>query len=188
MGATVVSLSGTLPQARPRACLYLRAYGLLLTALLIVAVVVALAPPVRQALHALVPLSWHTRPHDPDAHNLQAAWSLFEHNARLMLAPLALAAAIGHRPGRLRTALDVLLAALVAANTLPVAVALGSWGQALLPYVPNAPFELAALTVGPLAWLEVTRGRMRVARLWLPAVAILGLLTVAAALETWAVP
>lgn len=178
----------TSPVVAQRLRPYLIAYLATVAALLALAVAVGTVAVLREAVHVLVPFDWHRAPHDPEAHNAATALSLWFHNVRLALAPLAAAAAVHHRPGRLRQVVDVLLAVVLAVNVLPVAVELGTWGARLLPYIPNAPLELLALVIGPVSWWLVTRGRLPVRALWLIAAIVVALLATAACLETWAVP
>ena len=115
-------------------------------------------------------------PHDPNAHDVATAVSLWFHNARVALAPLAAAAAVQNHPGRLRRVGDVLLGVVFAANVIPLAVELGTWGSRLLPYIPNTPVELLALIAGPVSWWLVTRGRRPVRTLWPTAAIVVALL------------
>jgi hypothetical protein len=167
---------------------YAAAYLWTLTGLLALADATAAVPVARDVAHLLIPLDWRHAPHDPNAHDIATALSLWFHNARLALAPLAAAAAVQHRPGRLRQAIDVLLAVVFAVNVVPVGVELGTWGAQLLPYIPNAPVELLALVIGPVSWGLVTRGRLPLRSLWLIAAIVVALLAVAACLETWVPP
>jgi hypothetical protein len=167
---------------------YLVAYLATLAAVLLLAAAVSAAGVIRELAHALVPFDWRIAPHDPNAHNATTALSLWFHNARVALAPLAAAAAVQNHPGRLRRTGDLLLGVVFAANVVPLAVELGTWGSRLLPYIPNAPVELLALVAGPVSWWLVTRGRLPVRSLWPIAATAVALLLLAACLETWAVP
>jgi hypothetical protein len=178
--------------AAPTAARWLRPYAVAylwtLTGLLALADATAAVPLARDVAHLLIPLDWRQALHDPNAHDIATALSLWFHNARLALAPLAAGAAVQHRPGRLRQAVDVLLAVVFAVNVIPVGVELGTWGAQLLPYIPNAPAELLALVIGPVSWWLVTRGRLPLRLLWLIAAIVVSLLAVAACLETWMPP
>ena len=167
---------------------YLLAYLATLAGLLLLAAAVGAVGPVRDLAHTLVPFDWRIAPHDPNAHDVATALSLWFHNARVALAPLAAAAAVQTHRGRLHRAGDLLLGVVFAANVIPLAVELGTWGSRLLPYIPNAPVELLALVAGPVSWWLVTRGRLPVRSLWLTAAIVVALLLLAACLETWAVP
>ena len=57
-----------------------------------------------------------------------------------------------------------------------------------MPYLPHLPLELYAITTGPAVWLLSTRRQIARRELALIAVSMLVALTLAAALETWAVP
>ena len=183
----------TLPVASPRVSLhrlrpYLLAYLATLAGLLLLAAAVGAVAGIRDLAQTVVPFDWRMAPHDPNAHDIATALSLWFHNARLALAPLAAAAAVQNHPGRLRRTGDVLLGVVFAANVIPLAVELGTWGSRLLPYIPNALVELLALVAGPVSWWLVTRGRAPVRSLWLTAAIVVALLLLAACLETWAVP
>ena len=156
--------------------------------LLVVAGAVGAVAGVRDVAHVVVPFDWHRAPHNASAHNLATALSLWFHNARLAVAPLAAAAAVQRGGGRVRRVGDVLFGFLLAVNVIPVAVDLGTWGSRLVPYIPNAPVELLGLVIGPVAWWLVTRGCIPVRSLWLIAALVVALLLIAACLETWAVP
>ncbi len=167
---------------------YVLAYVGMLTGLLALAAAISLSGVVRDVAQTVIPFDWHRAPHDASGHNVATALSLWFHNARVAVAPLAGAAAVQRNAGRLRRAADVVIAVVFAANLIPVAVDLGTWGSRLLPYIPNAPVELLGFVIGPVSWWLVTRGRLPVRSLWLAAAAVVGLLLVAACLETWAVP
>lgn len=182
---TLTAAPNTVRWLRP----YLITYLTTLTGLLVLAAAVAFVTPVRDLAHLILPVQRGHAPHDPTStHNVATALSLWIHNARLSLAPLAAAAAVQHRPGRLRRAVDVLLIIVLALNLIPVAIELGTWGSRLLPYIPNAPVELLALLTGPVSWWLVTRGRLPLRSLWLSTAAVVALMAAAACLETWAVP
>jgi hypothetical protein len=167
---------------------YLVAYVATVGTVLAIGGAVSAIAVVRDLAHILVPLDWHRAPYDPSAHDIATALSLWFHNARLALAPLAAAAAVQRHGGRLRRAGDVLFGVVLAVNVIPVAVDLGTWGSRLLPYIPNAPVELLGLVIGPVSWWLVTRGRIAVRSLWLIAALVVALLLIAACLETWTVP
>ena len=74
------------------------------------------------------------------------------------------------------------------ANVLPVGAALGAYGPPLLAFIPQVPFEWAALALGASAWLMQRREPLAV-REGLALFAVIGgLLLCAAVLETVAVP
>jgi hypothetical protein len=110
------------------------------------------------------------------------------HNLPICAWPLLLGS-LRLRPGsRWRRLADIVVAACALANVLPVAAALGGYGWALVPYVPQLPLEWAALAVGFGSWVAERRqglaGRERLALL----AAIAALALAAALLETYAVP
>jgi len=187
MVAAVVKPAWTSGGVPNRLRTYVLAYLFMVVGILAIAVAINHVPAIRHIAQTIVPFNWHVAPHDPNARDLITAFSIWFHNARLTLAPLALAAAVQNHPGRLRTAGDVLLGVIFAANVIPFAVDLGTWGSQLLPYIPNAPVELIGVSSGPVSWWLVTRGRMSVRSLALVAGVVIALLLIAASLETWAV-
>ena len=187
MDAAVLTPTPTVPALPHWLRPYALGYAALIGAIAVIAAAVAALEPVRTIAQTTIPFNWHVAPHDPNARNLDTALSLWFHNARLTLAPLALAVAIQSHPGRLRRTGDVILAMIFAADILPFSIDLGTWGGQLLPYVPNAPVELMAVAAGPVSWWLVTRGRMPVRALLPVAGVLVLLLLVAACLETWAV-
>jgi len=113
--------------------------------------------------------------------------SVIANNLRVLAAPFLLA--VFHWPdGRLTRRLgDVLIAALVAENTIAVGLALGRWGERLLPYVPQLPLEWTALGLAGAAWLTARDGsRGRILAVY--ALATLALTISAAAVEVELAP
>jgi hypothetical protein len=113
---------------------------------------------------------------------------LLTHNLPLASWPLLLGVLEAERHHLARGLADTLVAVCLAVNTLPVGAALGVYGLALLPFVPQVPFEWAALALGASAWFlqrrEPLRGTEKIALLAL----IAGALACAGTLETVAVP
>ena len=149
-------------------------WGLTLAAAFIVALTGALAPG--------------GHPH-PVLHGTPSeALGLLAHNLRALFAPLILALARWGRGRLTRTAGDVIVIAIVLANTTTVGAALGRFGVTLLPYLPHLPLEWSALTLATCAWVAQRTGPPRpqlVARYGAGTVA---LAAAAAAVETFAVP
>jgi hypothetical protein len=162
-------------------------YAAIWTATLTAAFVVAvawqtLAAPVQQVLGLrLTPI---TNP-PPDIERVMA---LAAHNIPIAAWPLLLGMMGAHRSRRSRRIADCLVLACMAANVLPVGAALGAYGAALLPYIPQLPLEWAGLAVGAGSWL-VQRRRVVTAREGLVWFALItAALLCAAALETFTVP
>ncbi len=125
--------------------------------------------------------------HNP-APSLASVVSLATHNLPICAWPLLLGSLRVEAGSGSRRAADALVTACALANVLPVAAALGGYGWALLPYVPQLPFEWAALAVGYGSWfLERRHGLSARERLRLLGV-LSGLLLAAAGLETGAAP
>jgi hypothetical protein len=79
-------------------------------------------------------------------------------NLRVLAAPFLLAV-FRWPSGRLTRRLgDVLIAALIAQNTIAVGLALGRSGDRLLPYVPQLPLEWTAPVIAGAAWLSARAG------------------------------
>jgi hypothetical protein len=115
-------------------------------------------------------------------------FELAVHNLPICAWPLLLGSLALERGSRWRHVADVVVAACALANVLPVAAALGGYGWALFPYMPQLPLEWAALAVGYGSWtLEREYPLGRTERLRLLGVLSV-LLLVAAALETCGVP
>lgn len=133
-------------------------------------------------------LAGQTPPHAALTGRVSDALTILENNLRVLAAPFLLWLL---RPdtSRLGRAIgDILIAALVAANALPVGVELGRWRGRLIPYVPQLPLEWTALIVSTALWITIRHAHPAARQLALPALAILLLLTAAAAVETWATP
>jgi hypothetical protein len=108
--------------------------------------------------------------------------SVIANNLRVLAAPFLLAV-LRWPGGRLTRRLgDLLIAALIAENTIAVGLALGRWGERLLPYVPQLPLEWTALGIAGAAWLTA-RDRSRPGELACYALATLALTISAAAVE-----
>jgi hypothetical protein len=121
----------------------------------------------------------------PDAWHVLA---LAAHNIPIAGWPLLLGLTGLQRNRRARTCGDCLVLACMLANTIPVGVALGAYGRALVPYIPQLPLEWAGLATGYAGWLmgrrQAPSARERAA--WLAV--LCGLLIGAAVIETTGVP
>jgi hypothetical protein len=114
--------------------------------------------------------------------------SLAVHNLPIAAWPLLLGVVGAHHSHIGRGVADSLLAGCLAVNVLPVGAALGAYGPALLPYIPQLPLEWAALAAGASAWL-LQRHRTLTVREGLALLALTScMLLPAAVLETYAVP
>lgn len=166
---------------------WLRSYGGVWLATLAAAAVVALAGPALQApARRALGLTLSTRRNPPP--RLAHVLALAAHNIPIASWPLLLGVLGAHRHRLARHLADGLLSACILANTLPVGVALGAYGSALLPYLPQLPVEWAALALGAGGWL-VQRRRALTAREGALCTALIAcLLLLAAVLETVAVP
>lgn len=113
---------------------------------------------------------------------------LLAHNLPLASWPLLLGAVGAHRRHLARQAADTLVAAVFTVNVLTVGAGLGVYGLPLLPYIPQVPFEWAALALGASAWLMQRREPLTIREGLALFAMIGGLLLCAAVLETVAVP
>jgi hypothetical protein len=120
--------------------------------------------------------------------NIGHVLMLLAHNLPLAAWPLLLGVLGAHRRRLARQITDTLIAAWLVANVLPVGAALGAYGPRLLAYIPQLPFEWAALALGASAWLMQRREPMTVREGLAMFAVIGGLLLCAAVLETVAVP
>jgi hypothetical protein len=120
--------------------------------------------------------------------NIGHVLMLWAHNLPLATWPLLLGVVTAHRQRLTRQIADTLIAAWLVANVLPVGAALGAYGLPLLAYIPQVPFEWAALALGASAWLMQRREPLTVREGLAMFALIAGLLLCAAVLETVAVP
>jgi hypothetical protein len=128
-----------------------------------------------------------TRPHPTLHGTLGELASVIATNLRVLAAPFLLAV-FRWPAGRLTRRLgDLLIAALIGENTIAVGLAIGRWGERLLPYVPQLPLEWAALGITGAAWLTARNsGGGRVLAVY--ALATLALTISAAAVEVELTP
>jgi hypothetical protein len=166
---------------------WLRAYTAICVATVLFAALVAvggpgLTEPVRRLLGAQL------SPRDNPPPSLTHILALAAHNIPIAAWPLLLGVIGADRHRLARQLADTLVVACLLVNTLVVGAALGAYGAPLLPYIPQLPLEWAGLALGTGSWLVqrdhelTTRQRL----VWLALTA--GVLVLAAALETAAVP
>jgi hypothetical protein len=114
--------------------------------------------------------------------------ALLAHNLPIAAWPLLLGRMRARARPATRALADAMIVLCALANALPVGIALGGYGSALLAYLPHLPLEWAALALGYASWLaerEDPLGRGERSAL----LALIGcLLGAAAALETLAIP
>ena len=141
-----------------------------------------LTVPVRRLLG--LTLSAHRTPAPQLAHALALAC----HNIPIASWPLLLGAlgADRHRAGRCLA--DGMLTMSTVVNALPVGAALGAYGTAVLPYLPQLPLEWGALALGASGWLVQRREPLASGEVVGLFGLIAGLLIYAAVTETFAVP
>jgi len=113
--------------------------------------------------------------------------SVIANNLRVLAAPFLLAVFRWPAGQVTRRLGDLVIVALIAKNTIAVGLALGRWGDRLLPYVPQLPLEWTALGLAGAAWLTARDGgRGRVLAVY--ALATLALTISAAAVEVELTP
>jgi hypothetical protein len=99
-----------------------------------------------------------THPHPALHGTLGELASVTADNLRVLAAPFLLAV-FRWPDGRVTRRLgDLLIVALIAENTIAVGLALGRWGDRVLPYVPQLPLEWTALGIAGAAWLTARDG------------------------------
>jgi hypothetical protein len=125
--------------------------------------------------------------HTP-APQLAHALALACHNIPIASWPLLLGALGAHQHRASRYLADGMLAMSTMANTLPVGAAIGAYGTALLPYLPQLPLEWGALALGTSGWLMQRRQPLAVSETVRMFGLIAALLICAAVAETFAVP
>jgi hypothetical protein len=175
--------------SRPRGELrrvWLAAYAAIWAATLATALIVGAVDPVKTSVRNLLRLHLHAS--ETLAPRLGHVVALAGHNLPIAAWPVLLGVAGAHRSQLGRRLADTVVVAAIAANILPVAAALGGYGPALLPYIPQLPLEWAGLALGSTAWLmqrdRALTVREGLAVLTTTAVALLW----AATVETFAVP
>jgi hypothetical protein len=165
---------------------WLAAYGAICAATLATAVTVGAVGPGKTPVRDLLRLHLHAGGTPPP--RLGHVVALAGHNLPIAAWPVLLGVAGAHRSQLGRRLADTLAVAAIGANILPVAAALGVYGPALLPYVPQLPLEWAGLALGSTAWL-VQRDRALTVREGLAVLTITAVaLLCAASIETYAVP
>jgi hypothetical protein len=167
--------------------LWLRSYAAVWVLTLLAAGVVKLAGlPLAGQVRGLLGLT--LSPHANPVPSLVQVLRSSAHNLPLVAWPLLLGALDAHRHDRRRRAADALVAGWLAVNVLPVGAALGAYGTALLPYIPQVPLEWAGLALATSAWVahryQPNSPREALALLALMLMVLLS----AGALEAYAVP
>jgi hypothetical protein len=89
--------------------------------------------------------------------DLSRVMALTAHNLPIAAWPILLGVLGAHRHRLTIRIADTVLLGTLTANVLPVGAALGAYGTALLPYVPQLPAEWAGLALGSGAWLVQRR-------------------------------
>jgi len=166
---------------------WLHAYAAVWIATLAPAATVALVgqPLVLPARHLLaLALSARRNPPPQVGHVIELA----AHNIPIASWPLLLGVLGAHRNRLATHVADGVLLACIIVNTLPVGVALGAYGGAVLPYLPHLPMEWGGLALGASAWLARRRQALTVSEGIGMFALIACVLLCAAALETVAVP
>lgn len=174
----------TLPGGLSRA--WAQAYSAIWAATLGAAALVAAIGPLNQPVQRLLGLRLDANG-TPPPHPAHVV-ALAAHNFPIAAWPLLIGVLGAHRKPVGRHVADAVLIACLSINVLPVGAALGAYGPALLPYVPQLPLEWAGLALGASAWL-MQRRRALAASQGVAVAALIGIVLIcAAAVETLAVP
>jgi hypothetical protein len=166
----------------------LATWALAVTAFALIAFVVRFAPGGATVAHALLGTKPSAVPHSTSRGTLGYALGLLVNNVIVALWPLSGLYLLRDCPRPWRRVFIAIVVAAAVRSVAPVAVATGVWGSRLLPYIPNAPFELAAITTGGVLYVLRSDRRISAIALRSGVAAVLLLLLIAAVLETWAVP
>lgn len=127
------------------------------------------------------------KPHDALHPTVATALDLLAHNALVALWPIALATLGWAVIPAARRVGDVLVGGQIALHGLLVGGALGQQRE-LWRYLPHLPFEWLGLALPAAGWLLSRHAGATPRRLSVLAAASIAALSVAAAVETWAVP
>jgi hypothetical protein len=164
-------------------CSYLLVWGLTLLAGL---VVLCAGRRLMSLTRSVLGLELSARHNPPPT--LGHVLALAAHNLPIVAWPILIGlTGVEEHPFGRRVA-DTAVVMWLIANTAPVGAALAAYGAPLLAYLPQLPFEWAALAVGTAAWITQRRGPATSAERvrWLAVAAALVLC--GAVLETAAVP
>jgi hypothetical protein len=185
MAAAELTVASSRRPLGPERRAWLAAYGAVWAATLASAAIVAVAE-LRPSVRHWLRLRLQARETPPPS--LGHVLALTAHNLPVAAWPLLLGAVGAHRHRLGRRTADALLVGCVAVNLVPVGAALGAYGPRLLPYLPQLPFEWAALAAGAASWITHREDPLRVRDGVLRLALIAGALLAAAVLETTAVP
>lgn len=129
------------------------------------------------------------RPHPVLHGTLADAAGILATNLRLLGAPFLLVLFGLHRARRARVFGSLLVAGVIAVNTIHVGLAIGRFGPRLLPYLPQLPLEWLALALSGAAWLAALKHPSAKPRILATyAAAVLGSAVLAACCETLLTP
>ncbi len=127
-------------------------------------------------------------PHPTLRGSSHEALSIVTHNLGVLAAPLILAVT-GWATSRItRTIGDAVVTATVLVSPLLVGAAIGRHGSQLLAYLPHVPIEWAALSAASGAWIAARRGETTPRALAGYGAMAIALATLAAIIETAAIP
>jgi hypothetical protein len=166
---------------------WLYAYaGVWATTLTTAAVVGLVGHPLAAPARRLLGLTLSAQRNPPP--QLGHVLALAAHNLPIASWPLLLGVLGAHHHRAARHVADGVLLACIIANTAPVGAALGVYGTALLPFVPQLPLEWGALALGASGWLGQRRAALTVQQGLAIFALIASALLCAAIVETVAVP
>ncbi len=166
----------------------LATWALGVAACALAALSVELVPGAAAIAHSVLGARPGAVPHPASGRTVGYAVGLLVNNAVVALWPLTGLFLLRGAPRSWRRAFVAVVVLSTIRSVVPLAAAIGLWGTRLLPYIPNAPFELGAITTSGVLYVLRSDNRISPRALRSGAAAVGLLLVIAAALETWAVP
>ena len=148
----------------------------------------ALVPGAAWLVHALLGLPLHVRIHPAPPPTVDGILLVFTANIRATCWPLIPAVLGASRFAALRWLTHAGVALSVVLNLLPVGTAFGVYGPRLVPYLPQLPFELYAVSSGATCWWGCCVRRLGRAQLAWIGCSMVATLVVGAVLESWGTP
>jgi hypothetical protein len=166
----------------------LAAWGFAVVACALATLLIDVVPGAAAIAHSALGAKPGVVPHPASGRTVGYALGLLVNNALVALWPLTGLFLLRDAPRSWRRAFIGVVVVSALRSVVPLAAAVGLWGTRLLPYIPNAPFELGAITTSGVLYVLRSEDRISLRALRYGTAAVGLLLLIAAALETWAVP